>query len=106
MSNWQDQRYTAHRHDHERDYRKHEARPGDRGFSPPAENEPPTRMAVECSGALEIAILAQAVSLTSAAALIDQYARTVAAAARMEATAHAIDLCCTEIEKHGGKVDA
>lgn len=105
MSNYHDQRYTAHHHDHVRDLRKHEPRRGERGFEPPAQ-ELPARMVVETSGALEVAILAQAVSLTKAAELIEGYARAQAAAARLDATAYAIERCCAEIEKHGGKVDA
>lgn len=58
------------------------------------------------SGALEVAILAQAVPLQAAAELIEQYAATVAAGAKLEATAEAIDACCAAIEKHKEASDA
>lgn len=93
--------------DHLRDERKHEPRPGERGFSPPSETQPPARLdSPPITGALEVAILAQAISLPQAAELIEQYARTCAAAARVDATAEAIDRCCAEIEKQGVRTDA
>lgn len=82
--------------DHLRDERKHEPRPGDPDF--PIRLEP-----APISGALEVAILAQAVSLPQAAELIEAYARAEAAAARVDATANAIDRCCAEIEKQGAR---
>jgi hypothetical protein len=103
----------ANYYDHLRDERKHELRPGDRGFTDsdvlgkfngdplPLRLQPPP-----ITGALEVAILAKAVPLQQAAELIEQYARTAAAAARVDATAEAIDRCCAEIEKHGERTDA
>lgn len=56
--------------DRERDYRKHDRRPSD----------PPSLI-----NAVEIAVLVKGMkNLTEAAALIDQYASTVAAGARLE----------------------
>jgi hypothetical protein len=80
----------AYYYDHLRDERKHEPRPTD---PLPLRLEP-----APISGALEIAILAKSVPLQAAADLIDQYARTCAAAARLDATAYAIDRCCDAIE--------
>jgi hypothetical protein len=89
MANYHDQRYTAHRHDHERDYRKHEPRPGDRGFSPPAQDEPPARLDTMVSEALELAVVIKcgSTTLSQAAELIHLYARNVAAADRLDAVA-------------------
>jgi len=75
------------RADHYRDERKHDTDP-----LPLHIQAPPV------SGALEIAILAQAVSLPQAAELIEQYARAEAAAARLDAVAMTIDRCCEAIE--------
>lgn len=101
------------RADHYRDERKHDPRPGDRGFTDSdilgKFNGDPLPLRLQpapITGALEVAILAQAIPLQAAAELIEQYARTAAAAARVDATAEAIDLCCAEIEKHGSKADA
>lgn len=104
----------ANYYDHLRDERKHELRPGDRGFNDSdvlgrytgPDPLPLHVQAPPITGALEVAILAKAVPLQQAAELIDQYARTAAAAARVDATAEAIDRCCAEIEKQGGRVDA
>ncbi|SEE52525.1 hypothetical protein [Bradyrhizobium lablabi] len=88
--------WTERNWDHERDLRKHEPRPTDK--------LPPLPLHVQAppiAGALEIAILAQSVPLMQAAELIEQYARTEAAAARVDATAAAIDRVCTAIEAHG-----
>lgn len=96
------------RADHYRDHAKHEPRPGDRGFT---DNEvlgkftgdplPLHVQAPPITGALEVAILAQAVPLQQAAALIEQYARTQAVAARLDAVATTIDRCCEAIEASG-----
>mgnify|MGYP000650381704 CR=1 FL=1 len=103
MANWHDQRYTAHHHDHVRDYRKHEPRPGERGFSPPSATELPARFESKATGALEVAILAQAIPLQSAAELIEQYARTYAAGAVLDAVEVTIKKCCDAIEADGGQ---
>lgn len=60
------------RWDHERDYRKHEPRPSD-------------RLSVPIPTAVEVALLVKAVDIITGSDLIEQYARTCAAEARMEA---------------------
>jgi len=100
------------RADHYRDERKHESRPGDRGFTDsdvlgkftgPVDPLPLHVQAPPITGALEVAILAQAVPLQQAAALIEQYARTCASAAKLDAVSETIDRCCAEIEKQGAR---
>lgn len=86
-----------YRADHYRDERKHEPRPGEPDFPLRLETAPIT-------GALEIAILVQAIPLERAAELIEAYARSQAAAARLEATATAIDRCCEAIEAEGNPI--
>lgn len=82
--------------DHERDLRKHDF-----------DTEVPLcAQSAPFKTAMEVAILAQAVSLPQAAELIEAYARAEAAGARVEATATAINRCCEAIEKHGEKTDA
>lgn len=78
--------YTAEYWDHVRDLRKHEPRPTDK--------LPPLPLSVQAppvSGALEVAILAQAVPLRSAAELIEQYAQTAIAAAGLDETIAKLD---------------
>lgn len=82
------------RADHYRDLAKHDDTP------------PLYAQSAPIAGALEVAILAQAVPLQAAADLIEQYARTMAAGARMEATEIAISRCCEEIAKFGERSDA
>jgi hypothetical protein len=101
------------RADRYRDHMKHEPRPGDRNFTDNDVlgkfNGDPLPLHIQAppiQGSLEIAILAQAVPLIQAAELIERYVRAECAAARLDATATAIDCCCAEIEKQGGKVDA
>jgi hypothetical protein len=109
----------AHYWDHLRDERKHEPRPTDRDFSDsdvlgkftgdPTDNLPPLPLHVQAppiTGALEVAILAQAVPLLQAAKLIDQYARTCAAEAKLDAISTTIARCCEAIDAHGSKADA
>lgn len=60
--------------DHERDLRKHDPRPTD----------PPT-------AAIEIAMLVQGVGISIGARLIEQYAQTVAAGARLDGVQQAFD---------------
>ena len=93
MPNWFDRRYTAEHWDHERDLRKHEPRPSDK--LPPV---PLYAQSAPVTGALEVAILAQAVPLQAAADLIQQYADTVAAGAKLDAVSQTIDRCCEAIE--------
>lgn len=96
MANWHDSRYTAAHHDHVRDYRKHEPRHGEPDFPIRLETAP-------IKGALEVAILAQAVPLSQAAELIEQYAKTYAAGAVLDAVTTTIDKCCEAIEAEGGQ---
>lgn len=49
-------------------------------------------------GAMQIAILVQAIPLQQAAELIDQYVRAECAAARLDATAATIDRCIDIVE--------
>lgn len=63
--------------DHERDTRKHD-------FPLHAEPKPMTT-------ALEIAVLVQSIDLSKAADLIEQYAQTVAAGARLDGVQRAYD---------------
>lgn len=77
------------RADHYRDLAKHNDTPPLYAQSPPI------------TGALEVAILAQAVPLKAAAELIEQYARTAAAAAKLDAISTTIDRCCEAIEASG-----
>jgi hypothetical protein len=96
----------AHYYDHLRDERKHEPRPGDRGF-PDSDvlgrytGPDPLPLHVQAppiTGALEVAILAKAVPLQQAAALIEQYARTCASEARLEGVVEAGDRILAAIE--------
>jgi len=75
-------------YDHQHDLRKHEPRPGDRGFSAPG-NEPPERLHPPISEALEVAILIKcaSTSLPQAAELIYLFARNLAAQQRLDAIA-------------------
>lgn len=82
-----------YRADHYRDHAKHDDTP------------PLYAQSARVSGALEVAILVKAVPLQQAAELIEAYGRAEAAAARVDATAEAIDRCCNAIEK-AGAVDA
>ena len=82
-----------YRADHYRDTLKHDD-------SPPLYAQSP-----RVSGALEVAILAKAVPLQQAADLIEAYARSESAAARVEATAEALERCCDTF-KRGERSDA
>lgn len=68
--------------DRSRDYLKHEPRPTD---------PLPARFQTPIAGALEVAILVQSVPLTQGAELIEQYARTAASEARLQAVADTSD---------------
>lgn len=99
--------------DHLRDERKHEPRPGDRGFTDsdvlgkftgdplPLRLQPPP-----ITGALEVAILAQAVPLQKAADLIEQYARTVASEARLQGVVDTINRVDEAFDSMGARTDA
>ena len=74
MSSYFD-RFTPEYYDHERDLRKHERRPTD-------------RLTPQISPAVEVAIAVKGMkNITEAAALIEQYAATKAAADRLDAVA-------------------
>lgn len=77
------------RADHYRDLAKHDDTP------------PLYAQSAPITGALEIAILAKAIPLEQAASLIEQYARTCASAARLDAVSQTIDRCCEAIEASG-----
>ena len=68
---------SEHDWDRERDYRKHEPRLSD----PRPDRALLTR---DVTTALEVAVLVQSLPLDKAAALIEQYARTVAAGVRLD----------------------
>lgn len=90
MSNWHDRRFTDAHWDHERDLRKHEPR---------ASDPLPHRLSPPIAGALEVAILVKGIaSYTDAAALIEQYAQTVAAEARLQAVVDTADRVFATIE--------
>jgi hypothetical protein len=73
------------RADHYHDERKHDWRPGDRGFEAAARDELPARLDRPITTAEDIAItVMQMKDVTNAAALIDLYAQSVAAGARRE----------------------
>ena len=69
--------YTPEYWDHERDLRK--------------VDQPPHRLAVPVPAAFEIASLVKAVDLHLGAQLIEQYAQTIAAGARLDGVARASD---------------
>jgi hypothetical protein len=76
--------------DHERDHRKHEWRPGD---------PLPFRFETPIAGALEVALLVKAVKdPRDGAKLIEQYARTAAAEARLQAVIDTGDRIVAAIE--------
>jgi hypothetical protein len=76
------------RADRERDYRKHEWRPGDA----------PDRLSVAIPTAVEVAVLVKAIDITAGADLIEQYARTKASEARMDGVAEAYNRVCLALE--------
>lgn len=61
----------------------------------------PARFDIPASTAVEIAVLVQALPLAAGAKLIEQYARTVAAAAKLDAIAETGDRVMAVIEAHG-----
>lgn len=70
--------------DRQRDYRKHEPRPGDKDFVPLHVQAPPI------ATALEVAILVKGLKdIREAEKLVEQYAQTVAAAARLDGVTQA-----------------
>lgn len=85
------------RADHYRDERKHEPRPGDRGFSAPS-GEVPVRLAPDISEAMQVAILVKGEpNFAKAANLIEQYAKTIAAEASLQATIDTSDRILAQI---------
>jgi hypothetical protein len=88
----QDQRW-----DRARDLAKHEPRPGDRGFEPPA--DVPSRLSPPIATALEVAVYVRGMKdIGEGAKLIEQYAQTVAAAARLQGVIDASDRILATIE--------
>ncbi len=80
-------RPTDNDFDHARDLRKHEPRPSDPIADHPVlgkYSEPPHRLSKQITTATEIAVLVKAIPIAAGADLIEQYAATVAAAARLE----------------------
>ncbi len=81
------------RWDRERDYRKHEPRPSD---------PIPLRLQPVVPGAMEVAILVKGISdYTAAANLIEQYAQTVAAEAKLQAVIDTGDRILATFEREG-----
>jgi len=103
-----DEDYRADRY---RDHAKQEPRPGDRGFTDSdvlgKYNGPdPLPLHVQSppiTGALEVAILAQAVPLQQAAELIEQYARTMASQAKLDGIVECSDRVFATLEKFDAK---
>jgi hypothetical protein len=96
MSNWHDRRYTDAHWDHERDLRKHEPRPGDRGFTDSdvlgkytGPTDIPLRLQPKpLSTAMDVAILVRALgNIEDAAALIETFVDAKAAEQRLDAVA-------------------
>lgn len=80
-----DRRYTPEYHDHQRDHRKHDSLPH--------------RVDRQIGTALDIALLCRCiVNIQDAADLIEQYAQTVAAQARLDATIATSDRVCAVLE--------
>jgi hypothetical protein len=81
---WHD-RYTTSHWDHERDLRKHDPRPGDKDYIP-------DRLSPPIATALEVAVLVRGLKdVREGAKLVEQYAQTVAAAARLDGVVMASD---------------
>lgn len=94
MSSFWDRRYTQAHHDHERDHRKHEPRPSD---------PLPARFTTPMATALEVAVLVKGLkNIRDAEKLVEQYAQTVAAAARLEAVELTANRMMAVIDGHGG----
>jgi hypothetical protein len=78
-----DRRYSQELREHERDLRHDEPRPTD---------DLPARFAMPVATALEVAILVKGVkNIRDAEKLVEQYARTVAATARLDAVVETSD---------------
>lgn len=91
---------TEARWDHARDLAKHD---GPRPHDPPL----PDRLNKPIAGAMEVAILVKGnVSYSDAAALIEQYARTKASEAALQATIEAGDRFMTVVDNFGSASDA
>jgi len=82
--------WTESNWDHERDLRKHDPRPTD---------PLPARFAMPLTTALEIAVLVRGVKdPREGAALVERYAQTVAAGARLDATNETAERILATIE--------
>lgn len=87
--------WTERNWDHERDLRKHEPRPGEKGYVD-------HRLDAPIVGALEVAMIVKGLDdPTAGAALIQQYANTVAAEARLQAVVDTTNRCISAIDSHG-----
>jgi hypothetical protein len=94
------------RWDHHRDLLKHEPRPGERGFEPPAPDVP-HRLSPPIATALEVAVLVKGVKdVREGAKLVEQYAQTVAAAARLDQVSITADRIMAVVDAHIGASDA
>jgi hypothetical protein len=83
---------TAQDWDHKRDLAKHEPRPSD---------PLPARFIIPVARALEVAVLVKGLKdIRDAAALIEQYAQTVAAEASLQATITAGDRILAVFDAH------
>ena len=76
------------RADHYRDERRHDLRPGDRGFQTPSSSEVPARFDRPLSTSMDVVLLIRAMAnLEDAAALIDRFIDAKAAEQRLDAVA-------------------
>ncbi len=88
--------------DHESDLRKHEDRPGDRGFEAPTRAQLPSRLSPPIATALEVAIMCKGLKdIRDAEMLVEAYAQTVAAEARLQATIDTGERVISAIDAHG-----
>lgn len=91
---------TEARWDHQRDLRKHD---GPRPHDPPL----PFRLQPVVPAALAVALLVKDLkNVSDAAALVEQYAQTVAAEAALQATINAGDRILATIDSFGSAPDA
>jgi hypothetical protein len=83
---------TADDFDHRRDQLKHEPRPGDKDYIP-------HRLTPPIATAIEVAVLVRGLKdVREGARLVEQYAQTVAAAARLDGVVMASDRILATIE--------
>lgn len=92
---------TMYDREHERELAKHEWRPGDSDVLGKY-TDPPHRLDTPIPTAVEIAVLVKSADLLAGANLIEQYAKTVASAAAVDAAGHAYRIV-DEVLTAGGK---